>query len=246
MDDDISRQVNNALNEELAAKESQLAEKFGAIDTSGSEIPSQETIEEIKDKLDKGKDEKYDLPIKQEFPIDTKSEYTPPPKKKLKPELIEDILKLQVALGGGEYEEAKLKRLKKVELEIILSNMAEKGVSKVMGIEQAKSAQNQQNLSAADAMAHNLYGMNMLLCKTLEGIAGSEHAKEYTTINVLEGWTDQIESQKELLLQTLGEIYLKNRTTLDKLIDPIYKYAIIMMTTASLTIINNTKKKKLN
>jgi hypothetical protein len=177
--------------------------------------------------------------------LDSSATITPPAKKKLKPELISDILELQSKIGGTELEETKLKRMKKAELELILAGLLEKAAGKITGMDLAQKDAFGKKLSSADRIAQNMYNMIIVLAGMIESLAGANAITNYVGgVNLLEGWTKNIDIQREALLEVLAAIYMKHSTTIDIYFSPMTRYITIMLCSVAITVKDNAEKKK--
>lgn len=246
---DISQQVSKALNDELSQVESQIAEKYGAVEVTRA--PEPEKIEEVKKDLeaiaeitipnDKGKEEQSQFkPESIVVPVTANGEVKPEEKKITKETLVTEILELQKGLGRDTMKEPTLKRMKKSELELIRNALFEDGVTKITGVKSNGTTEEITN-----TMVENMFAINIALCQLTE-TATDRFKDNLGGINILDGWTKQMQAEENTMIPILRKIYSNNRTQIDKYLSPVMLWAMVMTTSASRVIIRNTKKKLKN
>jgi hypothetical protein len=208
-----------------------------------AESERQELINELKNNIqpvDEVEKEKEDMKIMK--------------KKITKTSLTEDIQTLQEALGYPIDEEKVLMGYTKEKLQKLYADLTTKGTQKLTQPEKAiegatpmeLQTENKQELSELmkkDGVA-TLYNMNMLMVEVCE--TASVFMKNKTgDIAILEGWQENVETQKERLLRVMERLYEKNAEVIDVVCSPAIQYAQIMLFSAGLTVNKNIKKKKM-
>lgn len=236
--EDINKKVAEAFDTQLKDVENEIAKQYGAI-SSQSEIQidpfldvknGASAVNEITD------DSTPEI-------IQTQTELPPPPPlidmnvNRTKKELIDTVLELQDKLKiENPQPESQLKKLRKIELEKRLAELADSGLKKAQ----------QEMIQAAvtpGGIAEQLFVMNVALCSLSETISG--RFKEQTgDVNILEGWREKVIQQKEDFLPILQRIYTDHKPVIDRYVSPVSQWGFIMLSTATSTVIDNTRKKK--
>ena len=154
-------------------------------------------------------------------------------KKHTKNELIADIMKLEKE-AGHEPDEKKYKRMTKNELEKTLADIISKKI--LPSITEAATKPN--------ALAvRSLNNANMLLVRVLE--ESSKGFKDKTAgVALLEGWTEQVKKMETEMNEVFTNILAKYGNNVEKYLDPLAQYFMIMMSSAGVVCASNYSKKK--
>lgn len=232
--EDINKKVAEAFDTQLKDAESAIAKEYGAV-SAQSEIHVDPFLE-VKNERQSPEE------ITEEFAAQQPEIPSEPPLidmqvKRTKQELINAVLELQTKLGiENPPVESQLKKLRKVDLEKRLAELAETGLKKVQ-IESMRAA------ITPGGVAEQLFVMNVALCSLSETISG--RFKEQTgDVNILEGWREKVIRQKEDFLPILQRIYQDHKPVIDQYVSPVSQWGFLMMSTATSTVIDNTRKKK--
>jgi hypothetical protein len=239
---DISKQVSMALDTEIENVEKELAEKYGAVK---NDVASYAQVEVVKDALSdesKDKEEKYEE-ISMPTTAPSQIEIPTGPIKRTKAELIADILELQEKLQLSEFNSVSLTRMKKSQLELVLTGFVERGTMRMAGMSKEK----EQKAELAGSNAELLFDMNVILCTLAGEISGIDRITKYTKgVNCLEGWDKMVEKQRNILIPIITKIYMKNEVVIDKYMSPLHQWGMHMFCSAAITTAINLKKKQTN
>lgn len=237
--DDISKQVTEALDGELEAREQELARAFGAVEVKT--LPTEKQIASISE--DKGKEEAdpiHDIPP-EPLPETTKIELPKtdePPK--TKDALVKSIMELQASLGRNDWTESKLRREKKASLESLLASFYSNAADKV---QDRKESEEENMKTDTNVIVENLYMMNLMFSSLLEKGAASLKEKTYN-IALLEGMCDNLRETKSELITILRRIYQEHHEVIKRLATPTALYLGYMTKTMGVTVMSNLEKKK--
>jgi len=218
---DISKLVSNAIDDELKEQQDKIANDFGAIKVD-AEITTEQPVEE---------------PAAEEPKFDTPTGIALPEKKSTKKSLISSILEMQEKIGSGDLSEPSLLKMKKAELEQILTIHYEKlaGLSK----EEKPPLEISSNV-----IVENMYIMNLLISGVLE--QGSKKIKDSTYgVALFDGLTENIKNTKSDLMVILQKVYGEHKSVLEKFATPAALYLGYMTKTLAFTALDNFEKKKL-
>jgi hypothetical protein len=187
-------------------------------------------------------------------PAEDGEKIPPPPKEKAKKpftkaELIKDILDLETKIGGEISDEKKLRRLTKTELEKhmaeIINGQATKNpyaqsLAPLPDIPEAKAGAEGNDTKIAIRTLNNI---NLTLVAIAENLSIS--FKEKTAgIELLKGWTNKVKNMDSELNEVFAMILQKYGANIQKYVDPLASYAIIMMSSASVVVNENYREKK--
>ena len=242
--EDISNEVDFVLDNEIKKIEQGIAEKFGAIsvpESEGSDIYKVETVAVVEDNTPKEDNVKNIKVIDEILNVSPVVEEV----KKTKKDYVDEIIKLQTAMGIQASTESALIRKTKKELINMLAKLLDDGIQKANGIKNTSGmGLDQRNEISVNSIVRAMYEMNIIFAGTLEK-ATINYQKEIG-FPALEGWTEDLENKKENLMEVLREIYMTNREVVDTYIGPVSTYLFIMLTSAGNITLYNMKKKKIN
>lgn len=159
-----------------------------------------------------------------------------------KPELIDEIMKIQDLVDGYEpHLKSYYQKMKVAELREILGNLANSAT------EQYTQGKRQEKLDDRVEYEHvsrfdggrALFEFNQILCLSLEKVSIGFTEKVGTN---LEGLTDDMKEHREMLEDVLREIYLEHADVVQEYLTPINRYAMTMIAITSNRLNENKKK----
>jgi len=159
-----------------------------------------------------------------------------------------DICKLHKALNKLPPQKTFLNRSKKAELQDHLKKLMAEVAEQASGAKMIEDRNKRKIKQMVDnpegsIECRSLYNANFILCNMLEKLSISLKDKTFN-IAILEGWSSNISENKKELLIIYGEIIEKYGESVALYVDPLAKLAMVLISSATVTVANNVRSKK--